>query len=312
MTLFYRLVSVLLCLASVIRAQSAAPDPSTDAEGIRISALIEPREVPLNRTAHLTVRLEWAGDLDRYEVQRFDSPLMENFNILSTSSANRVRVVEGRPFAVQEFNFTLKPEVLGMAYVDGMAVRYSDAVTGKEYRLFANRLEAKVIDPLPEPGSYAWMLWIIGFLIAGGVAAYLLRQQHRKKEAARKAEEARRATVQTIEQRFHAQLRESIDLHTVDLDVRAAFERLSRLVRLYLAEKFFQGQMGQTTSELITALKSHNAGDRLAADAGEILSTADVAKFSGAAASRDKLERMYTLFESWLSANPASTQEMLL
>lgn len=309
MAKFLQLAVYVLCLAGVVLSQTASPGAAEDAQGIRITAQVEPRQVPLNRTATLTVRLEWAGDLDRYEVQRFDNPLMENFNILTTSSANRVQVINGRQVAVQEYYFTVKPEVLGMAYVDGMVVRYTDTATGKEYRLFANRLEAKAIDPLPEPGRYAWILWLAGGLIVVAGGAYLLWQQRLKKRAAKHAEEAQKAALQTVEQRFHSQLRDAIDLRSLDLDVQTAFARLSRLVRLYLAEKFTQGQLGQTTSELISVLKSSSGDERLVADAEEILNTADVVKFSGSAVSRDKLERMYTLFESWLTA-PKTEREI--
>ncbi len=309
MAKFLQLAVYVLCLAGVVLSQTASPGAAEDAQGIRITAQVEPRQVPLNRTATLTVRLEWAGDLDRYEVQRFDNPLMENFNILTTSSANRVQVINGRQVAVQEYYFTVKPEVLGMAYVDGMVVRYTDTATGKEYRLFANRLEAKAIDPLPEPGRYAWILWLAGGLIVVAGGAYLLWQQRLKKRAAKHAEEAQKAALQTVEQRFHSQLRDAIDLRSLDLDVQTAFARLSRLVRLYLAEKFTQGQLGQTTSELISVLKSSSGDERLVADAEEILNAADVVKFSGSAVSRDKLERMYTLFESWLTA-PKTEREI--
>ena len=71
-------------------------------EGIRVSASAQPNEVPLNRTAVVTIRLEWAGDLDRYEITRFDNPLVENLNIIETASANQVQVVGGMQVARQE------------------------------------------------------------------------------------------------------------------------------------------------------------------------------------------------------------------
>jgi hypothetical protein len=138
-----RLAVLLLFIWSLVWSQVGNTGAEIGPDGIRITAEVAPHNVPLNRTARLTVRLEWAGDLDRYEIKRFDNPLMENFSILSTSGANRVQVVGGQPVAIQEYYFMLKPDVLGMAYVDGMVVRYTDIATGKEYRLFANRLEAK-------------------------------------------------------------------------------------------------------------------------------------------------------------------------
>lgn len=289
---------LLLTIISVVAAQ--IPDaPADDESGIRISAFVEPREIPQNRTALLTIRLQWAGDLDRYEVTRFDNPLVQNLDVIGTSSANKVSSVAGQLMAQQDYQYTLKPEALGMAYVDGIIIRYSDAATGKEYRLYSNRLEVKVVDPLPEPGAYT-RFYILAAVVAVAAAAayYFIRRRRQKREQAR-LQQQRLAAIVPLERRYLDALKEQVPLQQADLPVGDSFALLSRWLRRYISEKWQVPGMEQTTSELIETLKSGDLDERSVTDIETALHAADVAKFS-AAGDRQTLERVYTLVESLL------------
>ncbi len=266
-------------------------------EGIRVSAFVEPRKIPQNRTALLTIRLQWAGDLDRYEVTRFDNPLVQNLEIISTASANKVSAVNGQLYAQQDYQYTLKPEALGMGYIDGIIIRYHDVATGKEYRLSTNRLEVKVIDPLPEPGDYTWLYIVLGLiLVAVPVAWWLIRRQRRRAEQAR-LEQERLAAMVPLEQEYLNAIKEQVNLRDPDLKISDTFAVLSRLLRQYITAKWQVSGMELTTSELVAALKSKELDDRTLTDIETSLQTADVAKFSPVG-DRAMLERVYTLMES--------------
>jgi hypothetical protein len=283
-----------LILIAPLRAQ-------VDDEGIRVSATVEPLEVPQNRTAVVTVRLEWAGDLDRYEIERFDNPLVENLNIAGTASSNRVQVVGGLKVARQEYQYTVKPEALGMAYVDGIVIRYTDKETVKEYRLRTSRLELKVIDPLPEPGSYLWLVMLLGFIGAASLTIFLVRRiRARRAEVARQARELLASSV-TLEQKYAERLKVEVDLRQTDLDINDAFSRLAGVLRRYLAEKYSLPLLGATTSEVRGLMAEAGAGEKAIQDTLTILESADIAKFSGAGQLRSELERAYTILESQLA-----------
>lgn len=283
-----------LCLSGALHAQGAD-------EGIRVSAAVAPLKVPQNREAVVTVRLEWAGDLDRYEIRRFDNPLVENLNIVGTSTSNRVQVVGGLTVARQEYLYRVMPEALGMAYIDGIVIRYTDRETGKEYPLHTSRLELEVIDPLPEPGSYLWLVFLLAFILAAAIAFYLVRRMRaRRAEAAARAQTALASQV-ILEEKYAERLRVEVDLRRPDLEVNEALARLAGLLRRYLAEKYSLPLISATTSEVRTLMAEAGAPESAISDALAVLEIADLAKFSGAAQPRSGLERAYTILEKWLA-----------
>jgi hypothetical protein len=126
-----------------------APDSVDSAGGIQLTAFLDHVEVALNREAVLTLRLEWVGDLDRYEVYTPENPFVQNLTIIGNASANRVSQHDGKTHSLQEYTFRLKPTSLGMGYVEGMIIKYRDLLLDRDFRLTTNRLEIKITDPLP-------------------------------------------------------------------------------------------------------------------------------------------------------------------
>ena len=293
-------VAILFSALGVAPLQAQGED-----EGIRVAVSAAPTEVPQNRTALVTIRLEWAGDLDRYEIIRFEDPLVENLSIIETARANKVQVIGGLKVARQENQYTVRPDGLGMAYVDGIVIRYTDRETGKEYRLNSSRLELKVIDPLPGPVSRLWLVLLFALVFVALIAWYLLRRiRARRAEAERLARE-RMASQVTPELKYSERLRAEVELGDPDLDVNAAFGRLAGVLRRYLAEKYSLPLISATTSEVSGLMTEAGANERAIGDALTILKSADVAKFSGAAQMRSELERAYTILEGMLSTATA-------
>lgn len=293
--------AALLLLAGVVLTGRLLQAQSGE-EGIRVSAVAEPQQVPLNRNAVVTIRVEWAGDQDRYEIVKIDNPLVENLSIMGTANANRVQVIGGVQVARQETQLTVKPDGLGMAYVDGIVIRYTDKLTGKEYRLVTSRLELEVIDPLPEPGSYLWLIILLAALLAAAATLYLVRRiKRRRAEAARLALEQQAQQV-SLEEKYAERLKAEIDLRQPDLDTGAAFARLSGLLRRYLAERYSLPLISATTSEVRGLMQEAEAEEGVIISTLTLLEQADVAKFSGAAPMRGELERAYTILESMLAS----------
>ncbi|MBN2354824.1 hypothetical protein JXO59_01855 [candidate division KSB1 bacterium] len=303
-------VIVFLLLFAAAWAQVADTTATADS-GIRVSAFVEPRNIPQNRTAQLTIRLEWTGDLDRYEVTRFDNPLVQNLDIISTASANKVSSVDGQLMAQQDYQYTLKPEALGMGYVDGIIIRYNDAATGKEYRLYTNRLEVEIIDPLPEPGRYTYLYMIGAIIIVAIPILYIFIRRHRQKVNQARLEEERLAAIVPLEQQYLNAMKEQINLSEADLQINETFAALSRLLRQYIAVRWQVPGMELTTSELVETLKSKELDDRSLSDIEASLHAADVAKFSGGG-DRATLDRVYTLVESLLQRQAGNKAETVM
>ena len=292
---------VLLGLTNALLAQDTRNDDSLPQEtGIKLSAFVEQNNVPLNRAATLVIRLEWFGDLDRYQTHPFDNPIVQNFEIVGSASSNKVAYVDGRKTAVHDYQFTLKPTTLGMGYIEGVILKYTDLNSDEDFSLSTNRIEVKVVDPLPEPGSKSWILWLFGiiFLASGIVVSFFIIRNKRAENQRRKEVEA--AAAIPVEEIFLENLKKSIKLNNTDLDVAQGFSILSRLVRRFLKEKFNVGGLEATSESILAELDTMNADDRFINETHEILTTADRIKFSGGSGEKSELERSFTLFEAHL------------
>jgi hypothetical protein len=297
-TFIVRCLVFLLVCTGLATSQSS---PSSDSlqSAIQLKTVLESNTVPLNRTVHLTLRLEWTGDLARFDVHRFDNPLVENLEIVSTASTNRVIQTGGEQRSVQEFSYELKPTSLGMGYIEGMIIPYTDLNTDREHRLMTNRLQVRIVDPIPEGESGVWLLWggigVLLVVLAGGAA-----WQHYKRQQRRRREEAINAAQPTLEVSYLESLREWSPERQHSQDNTGVSE-MTRLLRHYLTEKTGYPAIQTPTRLLISQLESRIHEHHLK-QLGSVLSMADEIKFSGRAARPHEIDQIYTGVENMLEA----------
>jgi len=300
---FYSLVVLFIFFTSVFSQNSNQTDSSVinktvSESGISLSAQVNTKQVPFNRTLELLIQLKWYGNLDRYQVHQFDNPILNNLEIIANSSANKVSNENGGNIALQEYSFTLQPKSLGMSYIEGVIIRYTDLDTDTEYSLTTNRIEVKVIDSLPEPGDKSWMLWLLLFVVLAGACIVVFRRlQQRKEEQIRRArEEAEKAI--PLEEKYLIELKERVDLQDPNLDIGVSFSTLSRFLRHFLQEKFNVPAEVNTTEDVVSELTKQQIEDRFIDEIKDILTTSDIIKFSGSHAEKTELVRIYGLIES--------------
>ena len=286
-------------------SMAQAGTDSLQAPEIRLTARLDKTQVPLNRTVRLTITLRWQGPLDRYEVAEIEDPVVRNLKIVGTGSANRVGTENGQPVAIKEYTYDLQPQELGMGYVEGMAVLYTDTVTGKSHRLVTQRLQVEAVDPVPEPGQGPpWVLIgsAVFAVVAGGAAGWYVVRRRRSKPQEPVAPQV------SLEEKTLEELRKTVDIRRPDLPLRSAYADLSRLARRYLGEKYKLPGLELTTDELLNSLREKTLDERLISQAEEVLRACDHVKFSGSSGDRAEFERLYGAVELWLT-RPAQTQE---
>ena len=267
--------------------------------GISLRTFLDKTGVALNRTVTLTIRLEWFGDLDRYQVYKFDNPILQNLEILSTSSSNRIFSRDGKAVSRQDYEYILKPTSLGMGYVEGMIIKYRDLQADRDYRLMTNRLSVTITDPVPEPGSKAWVLYLILGVIAAAILAFSVVWWQRKRQQKRLQIEKEQAEAIPVEQKILDEL-ESIDLNESDPDTGAVLSTISRLLRRYLVQKYGVPGPESTSGEVIAALETAQAEPRVLQHVRDVLTTSDMIRFSGRQADRHEIDRIYTLVEHFI------------
>jgi hypothetical protein len=294
---------IFLFSVQFLFAQDSLKVEPDSAIQIRLSAFVDQTEAPLNRTVLLTVRLKWEGDLDRFDVHTFDNPIVQNFEIVGNASSNKVAAVNGVNTSVQDYEFTLRPTNLGMGYIEGIIVTYTDLTSDKDFRLTTNRIEVKVTDPIPEPGSKSWIWWIVGIVLVAGVAAYafiILKQ--RKAEKKRRVELEAAAAI-PMEEKYLSDLKSQVNLNDPTLDTNNAISKIIRLLRHFLNEKFSLSGLEATTGEVLTEMENKNFDERFINNIKQVLTNADMIKFSGGSANKTEVENMYTMVEASLQSS---------
>lgn len=269
---------------------------------IGISTEVDKKEVPLNRQVICSVIVEWTGDIKRYQISEVENPIVENFEIVKTSAADR-RLSEGGVIkAARIYEFVLQPKSLGMGYIENVIVQYIDNVTGEGESLITPRLNVKVIDAVPEPGSKNWMIkWLVLAVVL--LAIFILLWVWRMKVQERKRKAAEAVKVVALEEEYLTQLRESVNLKSPELKINEAFGLLSKITRKYLSQKYQIPALESTTEKIIAELSGFNLDQAVINNIQEILAVSDVAKFAGSAGNRAELDRAYTLLEAILERN---------
>ena len=282
---------------------SAVHDQGFEKSDISLNVFVRQSEVPQNRFAELILRLEWTGDLDRYEIHPFDNPILQNFEIQGSGSANRVETINGLSKAIREYTFTLKPEAMGMGYVESFIVKYTDLQTDTDYHLTSNRIPIEVVEPVREPGSNRWLIWLAVFLLFFGAGFLGIRALIRKQQIKAKQEQENAAKAIPLEEKYLQQLKESINLNDPALDGVKAVSQLSRLLHQFLQERYQSPGLEATTRELVEWLRQNDFEERVANEINDILGRADTVKFSASQVTPTDVEQTYTRVQALFHAS---------
>lgn len=309
-TLAFVLSSFLLTnplRAAVLRQMPAGATDSLSAVAplqVSVSASAASEETPLNRPATFTVQLKWQGRLADVEFDPLETPQLSNFKVAGSSSSNWVGLENGRQTSIKTFSYSLRPEGLGMGYVEGMRVNYLDQATGEKHVLYTSRVGIKIVDAAPEPDQAPLGLALaVGLLLCAALVALVFQMEARakKKEAARLAAMAPKP----LEDEFVDELKSTVDINSTDL--KEAFATLSKLLRRYLNRRYQIPAQGISTQEVVAAwrqaVSEGQASEEQVTQIEEVLQTCDLYKFSGEAGEPARLARAFALTENFLQQN---------
>jgi len=271
---------------------------------VEMQATIASAQVPLNRQATLTVRLEWRGRIEDVEFDQLDNPQLTNLKLAGSSSANWTGLTDNQPAAARIYEFQLSPQSLGMGYADALRVSYLDKATGQKNSLYTTRLGVEAIDAVAEPGERPWGLIlgsVVGLAAVVGGFVWLRKKRIEKREA----EVLAAIKPVLLEQKFLDELKQSINLNTSE--VNAAFASLYKLTRRYIAEKYSVTAQGISTEETLQALREQAAPEDIVMPLAEVLQTCDLYKYSGESGDPTRLTRAYGLIENILGRELSQT-----
>ncbi|MFO7890707.1 MAG: hypothetical protein R6V04_10260 [bacterium] len=271
---------------------------------VTLSTSVDPKQIPLNRTSELTVRLTWKGDIDYIEIKEIEEPILSNLEIVGSSASNKTIDTEDGVKAIKEISYRVRPLSLGMGYVETVGVSYDDKLSGKTYNLNTERIGIEAVSAVPERGEiqipWIWISAGLIIVITGGTGIYYFYRKRADSEEGEKE-------VQILEEKYLDELKNMVDLSSGDKN--ESFTILSKLFRKYLSEKYEISALETTTDELIHLLSSEELQEDLIRKSKALFSKADVVKFSGKKATQAEVDEAYTTVETILETHCAQERK---
>ncbi len=281
---FITALGLSFVLLAVGLAQPAADD-SLNSE-IQLRTYLAKDAVPLNKEVVYYVELSWQGTLNRYHILKISDPVLTNLKLRGSGSSNRFYIDKnGKPRSVKKITFYFTPLEMGMAYVDGITIKYEDTVSKQTGRLLSERLPVKITEPVDQSskGLDLGKLLVIGLvLLFLFVVLFSLARYFQKRKETNEEEEAQL----TPEESFLKNLKENIRLNG-ELPEKN-FENLQHLFNQYLKERFGL-PIGSEFHEIKVVLDAHGINDNLIRKLEDFFKRGELVKFAGEPVSESEL-----------------------
>jgi hypothetical protein len=264
---------------------------------INLNTYVEKSKIPLNRSVVLRIELSWKGELSRYQIEPVTQPILTNLLLEGSGSENRLETQEDGSFrAVKSITYRFHPLEMGMAYIDGMTIKYIDKNTGVEEKLSSQRIMVEVEEPLPEPdkskfqSTFYLILLIIFFTITG----YFIFLYFRKRRDSRISD----VPVISLPESYLNILAQEVDPKGTNLD--EMITRLTRIFKEYLDKDFGLHTKEKSTKEIVEQLQNLDIDEMDKNNLQNVFEKLDVIKFTGNVIDPNDFSNIYGTIETFL------------
>lgn len=263
---------------------------------VSLNTYVEASEVPLNRIVNFNIELSWVGDLSRLKIRQVPQPELTNLLPQGSGSTNRLESQSDGSFrSYKTITYQLKPVDLGMAYINGVEIKYYDTVTAEEDIVFSKRIAVKIGDPLPSGEAFfpSW-IYILLLVIFAVTVAYFLVQYLRMRN---KNDGDASPTTSPAEQ-YLKRIASEIDPKSTNL--AASVGQLSRIFREYI-EADFDIPVNES-SDAVVAAKLAEAGlpEEHLQKMSKLFEKLEVIKFAGGNVDPNDFQMIYGTVEHFL------------
>lgn len=247
---------------SFVTADSVSADTTSSAKphwdrDLKFTSEIDKRSLPQNDTLEFRAIIELLGNPMEYNFDDIEPPKVSNLDLISSSSSNKTKVVDGENHYFRIYLFKYIPKTMGMAYINPAALTLEHRPSGAKKVLRTSRLEVDVQEPVL-PKDYSKVI-IISAIILGIVLILILTYIFLSR--LRKDGEEIEVEVLPLETEYLQKIREKRELlQKGDLD--GFFSALPPIMREYLGRKFGFRAKGMPTKELISQLESAGMGGK--------------------------------------------------
>lgn len=281
---FITALGLSFILLAVGLAKPAAHD-SLNSE-IQLRTYLTKDAVPLNKEVVYYVELSWQGTLNRYHILKISDPVLTNLKLRGSGSSNRFYLDKNnQPRSVKKITFYFTPLEMGMAYIDGINIKYEDTVNKQTSRLISERLPVKITEPVDQSNNRFDLgkILVIGLvLLFLFVILFSLARYFQKRKETDEGEEVQL----TLEESFLKELKQSIRLSS-ELPEKN-FQNLQQLFNRYLKERFGLPS-GSEFHEIKIVLDAHGVNDDLITKLEDFSKRGELVKFAGEPVSESEL-----------------------
>lgn len=263
---------------------------------INLKTILENESVPLNQEIVYHVELSWKGDFDRYKISDIGDPVISNLTLRGSGSSNQLLTdSQGNPKSIRRITYYFKAVEIGMAYIDGVTIRYTDTSLDKSETLVSQRIGVKIGVPLANTDdeliSGTVMLWLLlaGFLFLLGY--FMFRYLQRRNTAEVELPEL------TLEEKYLSLLKDTI--HLANGAAKENISSLSKLLDSYIAEKYsIPGSIdANIVKDRLTQIK---IPEEIILKIETLYSKAELARFAGEKIEPAQLHMFYDTIEQVL------------
>jgi len=289
---------VFLCsMVSLTLAQSSSDSIKSE---INLRTYVESENVPLNREVVYHLELSWQGDLSHYNISEIIEPAVTNLSTRGSGSSNKVRTNPmGDMVSVKDITFYFRPSEIGMAYIDGVIIRYHDTVAGKDESLISSRIGIKITEPLPDSSDSGTLTGVAGgglvvVLFALGLILFLRYKKRQREELTKSLSEMS----ETVEEKYLRLLKETIHLNTDN--IKDGLSDLSHLLTGYFSEHFNIPALNMSNDDLLKALSEKDFSENSMQKVKDFYTKANKVKFAGEFADESDFHQLYDTVEQVL------------
>jgi hypothetical protein len=264
---------------------------------IELQTYLVKSKVPLNRNVEFHLELSWIGDMSRYQIIQIPQPVLTNLIMEGSGSANRLEELgNGMYRSTKSITYKFSPVTLGMAYIDGLEVKYRDQKTGNVDVLYSQRVSAEIIDPLPDDSGNGFQAFIYVVLLVvffGSVLYFLVLFFKRRKQAKKVSEPEISLAEQYLKKLSH-------DVDPKGTNLKGMTGQLSKLFREYLSKEYNIPMREASTKELVDHLQAAGIEEPNLKQLEELFEKLDLVKFAGGDLDPAEFSKMYGTAENFL------------
>jgi hypothetical protein len=253
--------------------------------------------VPANGNVILHIEVSWPGKLNQYQIEPVTQPILTNLLLEGSGSENRlITSDDGEMLSLKAITYRLRPLEMGMAYIDGIVIKYIDRINNQEDNLSSQRIMVEVTEPVPENGANGFkpIVYIILLIIFFGIMVYFIIAYFRKKKRISLEE----SPSVSIAEQFLQQLSQKVDPRGTNLDEMTI--RLSRIFREYIYQDFNVPGKELSTNEILSRLKDLKLDENDVEKLSQVFQKLDEIKFTGKLVDPNEFTAVYGTIEDFL------------